>query len=746
MSYEVGTKVVINSDIFAGDDYDGDVFINEDMVRYAGMLGVIRKANNRGYGDYDTYYLAIQGRDLDWVWTDRMFKVVESVDESEMPVDLPTLMDKTVTYDLSDEERSSLVTQATELLREYNYTVTDEGLNAIFDEWVEKKGWMIEFLKKSPFYNGKYKVVFPANMKRGIDMNKIEEFMMWASTEYKKIVCQKEVKIGLFSYEEYYQMKDRIWNIYRNLPDGAYLNGLPKNWYYEEWIRMSNVIKSKGNVEDVVLNCTTHYVPSSEYNKLVDFRRLLGFLRETKNQEPQNIISETLAEDFNACCESMGLKTRAIAGQKIMKFVGKVLKELGLNHVVDMQRVTWHDENGNFHERVKDMGYNFHFAELGDAINPYEYTREIVISVDPIDYWTMSFGYKWASCHTIDKENSRNEDENHNYSGMYSAGTTSYMLDDSTVMVYVRPTEEELKKKGETELPIEEQSKFQRCVFYLGEDKMGQSRVYPDGRDGGDEGIAAQLREIMQKFMSEVYETSNMWTLKKGTRACTDVIQAGRGAMNYKDYANYDDCNVSYLRRVNGNLNLNKIIVGAMPICPGCGETHNDDASWITCRRCRNEGIRCDYCEGMFDEDDDDAITTADGRHFCCQSCASDANYVYAVDEEEWRPQDDCTWDDYEEEYYYYDQDGEYIDGSWYHDADTARRAGYEWSDYDECWCDDDELERVGDSGEYFSIVINDDFVEIDRDGEDTIFFPNRELAEEDGYVFDEETETWIAA
>ena len=39
------------------------------------------------------------------------------------------------------------------------------------------------------------------------------------------------------------------------------------------------------------------------------------------------------------------------------------------------------------------------FAKYADSINPIKVKRHTVLSVHPIDYYTMSFGNSWTSCH-----------------------------------------------------------------------------------------------------------------------------------------------------------------------------------------------------------------------------------------------------------------------------------------------------------------------------------------------------------
>jgi hypothetical protein len=243
---------------------------------------------------------------------------------------------------------------------------------------------------------------------------------------------------------------------------------------------------------------------------------------------------------------------------------------------VDIRDVSFYDHNGVFHEKVKDMGWNNWIAVLGDAINPIELTKTAVISVNPTDFLTMSLGTNWASCMTIDKNNIRHLANN--YHGMYFGGSESYMLDTSTIIFYYL-------EDGCTGTHPEYEYKLKRCLFYLGEDKLIQSRVYPDGRDGGEESLAGDIRKIMQKIIADLFDVPNYWSNKGGTSACAEVTTSN--GVHYKDYLCYDDCNVSYMKRIDGYKNMRMVPIGRNPICPECGEEHTYEEN-IFCHSCES--------------------------------------------------------------------------------------------------------------------------------------------------------------
>lgn len=406
-----------------------------------------------------------------------------------------------------------------------------------------------------------------------------------------------------------------------------------------------------------------------------NFYSLLNRLRYIVRATTSGIVEKEDVEVITIICEDFNLKMRPSVGQKWSRVVSKIAREIGFNKITDIKTVVISGE-----ERQKDYGWNYQFALFADAINPQEVEKTFVISVNPIDFWTMSFGNSWASCHTIDKNGKRRKGNSNNYGGCYSGGTESYMLDDSSIITYY------VDDDGDE--PYEMRDKIKRCVFYVGEDKLIQSRVYPDGRDGGDEGLPKVMREIVQYTFSQLLDTPNLWENKKGTEECTaNILSYGT---HYRDYECYDDCNVSYLRRINGNLNYKRISVGADPICPCCGEEHESE-DWITCPSCRDVE-RCAHCGESIDPDNSIYCPDND-NYYCDEICANNDDIYFCVDDERWHTIDNCERDSGNGEYYYYTDDGYYCEGDWYHSFDAASDAGYYCEDLEEFRYDAEETE-----------------------------------------------------
>ena len=120
----------------------------------------------------------------------------------------------------------------------------------------------------------------------------------------------------------------------------------------------------------------------------------------------------------------------------------------------------------------------------------------------------------------------------------------------------------------------------------------------------------------MQKTMSEIFNVNNFWILKQGTSACAEMSESC-GA-HYRDYTNFGNCNVSWLKPSEGKLkNTNRIRIGHSGICINCGEEHNN-ADSIICDDCFNEVKRCPHCGRRVGENDHIEI---DGQVYC-STCA----------------------------------------------------------------------------------------------------------------------------
>ena len=318
-----------------------------------------------------------------------------------------------------------------------------------------------------------------------------------------------------------------------------------------------------------------------------------NFLTHRSYRYAHQFVTEDLAELMNGAIPSLNIKV----GQKTSRAINKLCTYLNIN---------------------KHPDYNKEFAKFADSVNPLKIVRHTVISLNPLDYLTMSFGNSWASCHTIDKSNTRRMPNA--YEGQYSSGTMSYMLDEVSMVFYTVDADYE-----GNEYYFED--KINRCMFHYGKDKLVQGRVYPQSNDSNVENIYKDLREIVQKIVADCEGMSNYWTTKKGTDEVSEYVWST--GTHYRDYTNYSNCCISFPKEK--EMNYDTMTIGHNPICIECGDTHNVSEN-INC--CAERHV-CYNCGCVID--DDDSYWVHDERY--CRDCVEYCDWC-----EEYELEDEVHW------------------------------------------------------------------------------------------------------
>lgn len=228
--------------------------------------------------------------------------------------------------------------------------------------------------------------------------------------------------------------------------------------------------------------------------------------------------------------------------------------------------------------------YNREYAKFADALSPLTIKRHTILSINPLDFLTMSFGNSWASCHTIDKENKRGMPNS--YQGQYSSGTISYMLDSTSMVLYTVDA-------AYDGTDYWTQPKIIRQMFHWGEDKLIQSRLYPQSNDCDGEAYTP-YRNIVQAIMAQVQDIPNLWTMKRG-RVDDDIVNAV--GTHYRDYFSFENTTLS---RPKGVCNERVMTIGAHPICIECGCRHYTEDNISCC----DEDYVCASCGEHLSRDD----------------------------------------------------------------------------------------------------------------------------------------------
>lgn len=486
------------------------------------------------------------------------------------------------------------------------YTPRAEGMNKIERVWLESKLYtpiwdnmsLFEILSKHPNYvPEKGYIAFSNDWNRPVDIKVIREVI--GDIHYNSDYILEPIKVGIYTYRELVEILNHLQKKLDMANDLMYQDkNLVKKDNLELLEEEVRRINKKINEFDGEFRNGQCYTPKSVHNRSV-MRYLLNAIdayvsRDKENFDKEIVIDEIVYNEIAKYPEIKGVRV----GQKLNKVIGKILKTYGLD---------------------KNDKYNSWLARLGDACSPIQFTRHTIISLNRNDYWTMSFGDHWCSCANIDKNHMRESSDEGLYGdGCCSSGTESYMLDPSTVVMYTVDA-------SYTGRDFELQDKINRCLFHVGDRKFVMGRVYPQGTDGED-AVYKQWRETFQKVIADCLGVTNFWkTLAEDKRS-----QYYSYGTHYQDYEQ-DYCYVakwSYLKEnQDDTYSKERIIIGHDPICPCCGEEHDNQENI----QCCGYGHRCADCGDWYEEDD---MYLIDGEWYC-SDCVEYCDYHGQYEHEE---------------------------------------------------------------------------------------------------------------
>ena len=398
-------------------------------------------------------------------------------------------------------DTDKLVEDISRLLTEYSHRNTEYGICTMLHNYFVNKEPLIKLIQKSKYYAGDLRIV------------KHKEFVRENSAMDIRNFCGSFVK-NINAEKELLQKKDS--------------SGKTIEDYLKTGIKHCDVKK----LHDVEF-LKVHEIDTREFTNK-------GYTKESANKLAKlenglycfSSINNVMLTDTQA--ERLTPYIKATKGTKTSRVFNRFCESLDVH---------------------KLKKYNQLYAKYSDMVSGLMRSLDYIISVNPYDYLTMSFGVNWASCHTIDKTNRRNM-ANH-YSGQYCGGTLSYMLDKSSIITFVVDKDADAQSSG----------KIYRNMFHFKEDTLIQGRVYPQGNDGNTD-LYETFRSFMHEELAEILGAKNHWIVRKGTDSCgRHTISHG---VHYRDYLSFNSCNISYLDEIaSGPRNMD---IGAVGICPCCGE------------------------------------------------------------------------------------------------------------------------------------------------------------------------------
>jgi hypothetical protein len=434
-------------------------------------------------------------------------------------------------------DTDKLVTDMMELLNKYEHDCTENGVCTILDKYFTNKKPLIDMFLTSESYIGNMRICIDVEMERNSNPTEIQRFCEnFPDNVNAREIFYKYVDENGKTLKDYSRVGVRRFKA-RHLCYGDIGTALADNIANRKKFHSSGVTIESSKAYD-------------------DF---WGMIYGFRHSPSANLASPTVA-----ILTEYKINGRFVAGMKTSRAFNRVCSIYGVD---------------------KLPNYNKMFAEYADMVSNLKRKMKFYISLNPLDYLTMSFGNSWSSCHTIDKRNKRGMPNS--YSGMHCGGTMSYMLDGTSIITYVHDHATEDHEEG----------RFYRNMFHFNNGTLIQGRVYPQGNDGATD-LYKTFRRFMQIELTKLLGLNADDWLKRTTSCCENVASYG---VHYRDYEHFGDCNVSYPREMPSAAS-NIVRVGHSRICPWCGYevSDNDDSGYL-----HHED--CDAAAEDRENDDDDA-------------------------------------------------------------------------------------------------------------------------------------------
>lgn len=429
-------------------------------------------------------------------------------------------------------DTDKLVDYAMELFADNEHAHSEHGVCTMLDTFFKDKEPIIKLMITSKNYVGNLRIVVKKDFDRQVDLREVRN-------------CLDKFRYNI-NLDEMLRYSDEDGkDLFDHLAAGHKAIELSNMPSAEEKNAKTNLVRMfEPYTRATIESC----------NRRHDFCCYLDHFK--------NISSTKIPADYTRSTER---KTPTIkAGTKTSRAFNKVCNHYGIDKL-NPQTVTV-EENGVTTTKTV-YPYDKFFAEYADLVSDLTRQMYFVISVNPLDYLTMSVGVNWHSCHHI-------------RSGGYKGGCMSYMLDSTSLITYVV-----------TELsdPLHKQPKVYRQMFHYDNGLFIQSRLYPQGNDGATD-LYAKFRCFMIEEFTNVLNVDAQWTEIGGTSECGKHIT--HSGTHYPDYEYNSGCTTFYPTTKAESVRDYVMHIGHKGICVRCGKEYSSSARF--CHRYQNE---CDPVE-----------------------------------------------------------------------------------------------------------------------------------------------------
>ena len=408
-------------------------------------------------------------------------------------------------------DTNKLVDDMMALLNKYNHRNSEHGVCELLDKYFFNKEPLIKLFATSNHYIGNMRISTVESFDRRCNANEIQKVFY----EY-----------NLLDYPHYH---------IRKYEDSK---GKKLENYRDEKVGMTHVtIDSLLNNATLKERCKNinQFDFNSGATKESDAKAngCYWFMSHFQNKATHSVLQSDYASIYDKSAPVLK------AGTKTSRAFNKVCQHYGID---------------------KEEYYNKMFAKYADLVSDLKRKMNFVISLNPLDYLTMSIGVSWHSCHSI-------------ANGGWKGGCLSYMLDKTSIITYVV---ENLEGK------IHEIPKHYRQMIHYDDGMFASNRIYPADNDGALN-LYDKLRGFVTTEFSELLNEDGEWIVGGSYSASRHIESAG---VHYKDYNTKSECRIFYPHSKADTIPFRLMRVGHEGICTYCGRefTESSRVAHSSCR------------------------------------------------------------------------------------------------------------------------------------------------------------------
>lgn len=403
-------------------------------------------------------------------------------------------------------DTNALVDDTRALLNKYGHRNSEHGTCTVLDAAFSAKEPLIQKFITSAHYIGNLRIAIEVDLERELDAVQIRKFI-----DSFIVVMKPESILRKYTDANNKSITDYL------------MRGIKKG-------SVKNIDISKRNENEIAQFSINGYTQESE-RVYSDF---CSWIYDFKY-----IDTATLQQNY----DSDGIELKH--GMKTSRAFNKMCVHYGLDKARPRKAIV--NENGAAVEKTV-YPYDKLFAQYADLVTAGTRHLYFIISLNPLDYLTMSIGPNWKSCHSIS-------------GGSYMGGCLSYMLDNTSMITFVVDS---------IDGNIHEKGKIYRQMFHYNNGFFIQNRMYPQGKDGAVD-LYEKFRVIVQdEFTNIIGLAENNWTCDYD-RFSGHYASAHEGS-HYRDLCSHEDCHLFYpTQNADMRYESTPIHIGHESLCFYCG-------------------------------------------------------------------------------------------------------------------------------------------------------------------------------